>query len=196
MATAHMFVDYQNLHLTAWECFSRYGTPVHESLIHPAKFADRVAASWAAVNGAALDIQHIGIYRGLPDSRKESRQNSRVNKQHANWKRDTRVQVKARPLRYPRDWPDEKAQEKGVDVMLALDVVRCSLANSCDYIIVVTRDTDILPAIEMAEVEKPGAIIIATWDGSSSILRANPPVPTLRLGIQDYNRSRDTTHYS
>ena len=43
MATAHMFIDYQNLHMSAHEQFARFHEPVYQSLVHPAKFADRVA---------------------------------------------------------------------------------------------------------------------------------------------------------
>jgi len=194
VVTARVFIDYQNLHMTAWEQFSRYGEAKHDYLVHPVKFAERVAATWQADRGETLDVEKIALYRGLPDPRKERQMNSRVSRQHAAWKRDSRVEVNARPLRYPRDWPNERAQEKGVDVMLALAVVRCAISQSCDRIVVVTRDTDILPAIEMAEAEHPGSIIIATWDGSS-ILRPNVSVPTLRLNQQEFNRSRDTTTY-
>lgn len=34
-----------------------------------------------------------------------------------------RVQVFTRALRYPHDWPASKAEEKGIDVVLAVDFV-------------------------------------------------------------------------
>ncbi|HWI29865.1 MAG TPA: NYN domain-containing protein [Microbacterium sp.] len=195
MATAHVFVDYQNVHLSAFECFARYHEAKHDYLVHPARFADQVCAAWTTQHGEELTAEKITMYRGLPDPRKEGKANSRVLRQHSMWKRDTRVVVETRPLRYPRDWPDTRAQEKGVDVMMALAIVRCALAKSCDRIIVATRDTDMLPAIEMAEVENPGSIVIATWDGNS-VLRTTPPVPTVQLGQQAFNKSRDTNIYS
>jgi uncharacterized LabA/DUF88 family protein len=195
MTTAHVFIDYQNVHLSAWECFASYSTPRHESLIHPGKFADAVTAVWNEQNDDDLRAVRVFVYRGLPDPRREGRQNSRVNQQHSHWARDDRVTVNARPLRYPREWPDERAQEKGVDVMLALGVVRCAIDSECDRVIVATRDSDILPAIEMAEVEKPGSVIIATWDGGS-VLRAGSSVPIVRLDKRSYNRSRDTNRYN
>lgn len=194
MATAHMFVDYQNLHMSAHEQFARFHEPVYQSLVHPAKFADRVAAVWASESGETLVVDEIHVFRGLPDPRKQGTLNSKVSRHHSTWKRDGRVQIHTRPLRYPREWPDEKAQEKGIDVMLALGIVRCAIAGDCDRIIVVSRDTDLLPAVEMAEVERPGSIILATWDGSS-ILRPSATVPTIQLSQQEFNRSRDTTHY-
>ncbi len=180
MATAHMFVDYQNLHMSAHEQFARFHEPVYQSLVHPAKFADRVAAVWASESGETLVVDEIHVFRGLPDPRKQGTLNSKVSRHHSTWKRDGRVQIHTRPLRYPREWPDEKAQEKGIDVMLALGIVRCAIAGDC--------------AVEMAEVERPGSIILATGDGSS-ILRPSATVPTIQLSQQEFNRSRDTTHY-
>lgn len=188
-------MDYQNVHLSAHEQFEQYWTPKHEALIHPARYAEQVAAHWSKANDMQLTVDRVFAYRGLPDARKEPKLNSRVSRQHSAWQRDTRVTVAARPLRYPRDWPDEKAQEKGVDVMMALAIVRCALDASCDHIIIATRDTDMLPAIEMAEAERPGSVILATWDGGS-VLRLGGSIPTVRLSEAAYRRSRDTNNYS
>ena len=190
-----VLMDYQNVHLTAWESFTTYGTPVYEALINPGKFADQAAIAWRTATSEGLAVVKVLVYRGLPDPRKEGRLNSRVSRQNANWQRDSRVTVNTRPLRYPRDWPNEKAQEKGVDVMLALGLVRAALDGSFDRIIVATRDTDLLPAIEMAETEQSGRIILANWKGQST-LKPRGNIPSVVLGQSEYNRSRDTTNYS
>jgi len=117
-----------------------------------------------------------------------------VSRHHNSWERDTRVKINARPLRYPRDWPNERAQEKGVDVMLALGMVRCALDATCDRVIIASRDTDLLPAIEMCEAERPGCTIIATWE-TGSALRPEGGVDTLHMNRQAYNRSRDPHTY-
>ena len=41
-ATAAVIIDYQNIHLTAHDCFAPPGTPKHETLIHPLLFAEQV----------------------------------------------------------------------------------------------------------------------------------------------------------
>jgi len=194
VASAHLFIDYQNVHLSAWELFSPYGAPKHEFLVDPSRFATQVSAAWASESGESLEVSEIVVFRGLPDPRKEREMNSRVSRQHSAWRRDPRVRVNTRALRYPRDWPDERAQEKGVDVMLALAVVRCALAGDCDKVIVATRDTDILPAIEMASEEKPGCIMVASWEGGS-VLRAGADVHLIRLDKNAFARSRDTRKY-
>jgi len=37
-----VFLDYQNVHLTAHGLFAAYGTPVEKMLVHPAKIAERI----------------------------------------------------------------------------------------------------------------------------------------------------------
>ncbi len=46
---------------------------------------------------------------------------------------------------------DYKFQEKGVDVGLAVDIVADSLRNQVDHIILVSSDTDLVPAIKVAK---------------------------------------------
>lgn len=46
---------------------------------------------------------------------------------------------------------DYKFQEKGVDVGLAVDIVADSLKNQVDHIILVSSDTDLVPAIKVAK---------------------------------------------
>lgn len=45
---------------------------------------------------------------------------------------------------------DYKFQEKGVDVGLAVDIVADSLRNQVDHIVLVSSDTDLVPAIKVA----------------------------------------------
>jgi len=46
---------------------------------------------------------------------------------------------------------DYKFQEKGVDVGLAVDIVADSLRNRVDHIVLVSSDTDLVPAIKVAK---------------------------------------------
>ncbi len=54
----------------------------------------------------------------------------------------------ARDLRYPPDWPRRPAQEKGIDVALAVDFVTMVARGECDVAILFSSDTDLLPALE------------------------------------------------
>lgn len=46
---------------------------------------------------------------------------------------------------------DRKYHEKGVDVNIAVDILVATYENQCDHIILVSSDTDLLPAIKKAK---------------------------------------------
>ncbi|UIN31884.1 NYN domain-containing protein [Microbacterium binotii] len=194
MASAHLFIDYQNTHITGWENYAPWNTKPHEHLVHPGRFATEIEAQWLAQVGEDITIAQIHVFRGLADPRKQSTLNSAAQRQHRMWQLDPRTSVHTRALRYPRDWPTSKAQEKGVDVMLALAVVRCALARSCDRVLVSTRDTDILPAIDMAEVEHPGALGLVSWDATGALKPTNV-TPTVLLDAGSFAKSEDPNTY-
>lgn len=218
VATAQLFIDYQNLHFTAWECFTPYGTEVWQSLVHPGKFADQVREARLARHFPDVEITVIHVYRGLPSRRHEPTQHARVQRQASNWTRDRRVQMNLRPLRYPSDWPDSPAQEKGVDVQLAIEVVRATMnaesaaaraaelasgesdlasegAAEPEILIVATRDTDIVPALEIARASSAVKLELATWKGQSE-LKLSSKVRSVSLDKPAYSKSRDMTNYA
>lgn len=68
-----------------------------------------------------------------------------------------------RPLRYPYD-ENEPPQEKGVDVNVALGVVEHVLTQRCDVAVLMSNDTDLLPAIEtVARISSPYNVETASW---------------------------------
>ena len=68
---------------------------------------------------------------------------------------DNGVRFVTRTLKYPKNWPGERAREKVIDVRLAIDTV--TLAHEYDVAIVASRDTDLSPAVEhVATNLKPG----------------------------------------
>lgn len=194
MTTAHLFIDYQNVHFTAWECFTSYGAPVYDSLIHPGKFADQISASRDARGFEHIDFTRISVYRGLPSRRHEPGQHARVQRQASQWTKDRRVVVNLRPLRYPRDWPDTPSQEKGVDVHLAIEVAQAAMERSADVLVVATRDTDIVPALELAQNVEGVDLELATWVGQSE-LKLSRKARVVRLDKGGYSRSRDMNNY-
>ena len=194
MATAHLFIDYQNVHFTAWECFSAYGTPVWQSLVHPVKFAEQIRAARSAKGYDDIEFTKIHVFRGMPSRRNEPNQHARVQRQASNWTRDRRVMMNLRSLRYPRAWPDDAAQEKGVDVALAIGIVRASLEGHADVLVVATRDTDIVPALDLVQADGTSSLELATWAGQSQlVLSPKPNSVTLDKGA--FQRSRDTADY-
>jgi uncharacterized LabA/DUF88 family protein len=189
-----IFIDYQNLHLSAGEAFAPPGTPAHTMLIHPAKFADVLMQRRASYSRTG-QIQAIHVYRGQPSSAKESHAAARNKAQAAHWSRDRRVTMHTRTLRYPRNWPQDKAKEKGVDVKLACDFVRCALINRADTLILVSRDTDLVPALEMARDFARVDIEVAMWQGCSRLRLPKTQLWCTQLDGVDYLNSKDHKQY-
>ena len=66
-----------------------------------------------------------------------------------------------RALRYPPDWSAALAQEKGVDVALAVDFVKLAIEGEYDVGVMMSTDNDLLPALEVVRRYAPGRIHVA-----------------------------------
>ncbi len=159
-----VFLDYQNVHLVAAELFAPYGTPAHETIVHPLRVAERVVSKRRGDN----ELVAVRIYRGRPNPAHQPTNAAASDAQAAAWQRDRRVKVIRRNLKYPRDWPDTPAREKGVDVALAVDFVRMSMLKECDVAIVFSVDADIFPALEVAFHDTEPNTEIAAWSGTAA----------------------------
>ena len=100
-----------------------------------------------------------------------------------------------RTLRYPRNWPHDKAREKGVDVKLACDFVRCALTSSADTLILVSRDTDLVPALEMANALGHVDIEVAMWEHTSRLRLPGSVLWCTYLDGAAYVHSKDPKQY-
>lgn len=92
----------------------------------------------------------VRVYRGQPASTRDPKGYSANRRQTDAWRRlDTRVRVYNRPLRYYIDADGrERAQEKGVDVALAVDFVMAAAFGEFDTGVLMSGDTDLKPAFE------------------------------------------------
>jgi hypothetical protein len=111
--------------------------------------------------------------------------------------------VITRTLRYPLNWPVERAQEKGIDVSLAVDFVVMAVRGEYDVVIMST-DTDLKPALEALNTLKGNKAYprseVAAW--------SVPDAHSRRLAIdaanlwchwlskQDYDGLADPTDYN
>jgi len=115
------------------------------------------------------------------------------------------VTVFTRPLQYPLGWPNVKANEKGIDVQLALDMAVMAHRKEYDVAILMSLDTDLRPAIEsVADLArawgKPRAEV-AAWSMPNQQCRrlSLPGKRTIYchwISEQTYQTLRDNTSYS
>ena len=102
------------------------------------------------------DLTGVRVYRGQPIAGR-SREKARrfFDKQVSSWRQIPGVEVFTRPLRYHRAKnPDGTeywaAREKGVDVLMALDISIGARSDLFDVAIIASADTDLIPALEDA----------------------------------------------
>jgi uncharacterized LabA/DUF88 family protein len=164
----HLFVDYQNVHLSAHERFVPRGTPFQETQIHPAMFADAIA-NRRVLAGLSGELVEIHVFRGVPNADRQQRL-AAVNKAQASeWSRDPRVHMYQRPLRYPKSWPNTPAQEKGIDGWLMCEFFEHAVEQRADVLILASRDSDLLPVLEKVRTRGKVRIEVVTWDKCSRL---------------------------
>ena len=168
------------MHFSAREVFGGYGGAPEDTLVDPLIIAETIVKKRS--RPGVLDAVHV--YRGRPSPDRQPVPAAANDMRTSAWSRDRRVNVVRRPLRYPRDFGEvgctERPREKGVDVKLAIDLVRGSLEGSYDVAVLFSRDTDLLPAVEMVyqQHQRTGAgIELATWQGTSRLRLEGTQVP-------------------
>ncbi|MCY4193959.1 MAG: NYN domain-containing protein [bacterium] len=163
-----VFIDYQNVYHLARSAFGHEGSPDRNvGHVYPLKVGEMLCD----LGRSSLPDRELGgvrVYRGLPDARSGADLVRFTSRQIAGWQRSAGIVVKTRPLAYHQSTAGGRtvwrAQEKGVDVMLAVDVVDMARTDAYDTAVVFSADTDLLPALEAA-VEIGKRIETATWRG-------------------------------
>jgi hypothetical protein len=105
----------------------------------------------------------------MPDSTKDPKGYGAARRQMQGWRNEPNTEVLSRTLRYPGGWPTDKPQEKGVDVALAVDLVLMAVKKEFDVGVLVSNDTDLLPALEgvLALENSPVEVEVASWQPDS-----------------------------
>lgn len=193
-----VFLDYQNAYFSAREVFRPTGVLPEQYLIDPAKLA-RLLVRKRTMGGL---LQQVRVYRGRPEPRREARLTAATDRQAAAWGADPRVKVIRRTLWYPRDFGQpschEKPREKGIDVSLAVDMVRMAIKREYEVAILFSRDTDLLPAVEAVAELRAAHVEVATWAGTSQLRCRLPDGKLLwchKLSEADFQAVRDTRSY-
>jgi len=190
-----IFMDYQNVHLSVAEAFAPPGTPPSKTTLHPGQFGDAVMNARLRSQRAGV-LTAVHVFRGQASSDRERTLAAITKAQAANWRRDGRVTMHTRPLRYPPKWPDLPAREKGVDVMLAVHFVRAAIEGWADTLILASRDTDLVPAVEMAVAFGKAQIETCMWENCSRLrLGGGRNLWCTYLTGSDYLASKDKRQY-
>lgn len=204
--TAKVIIDYQNVHLTGHDTFAPNGVPKHESLVHPLLFAAQVievrnlVLATQAMRGLGPALKYelvsVDVFRGLPSNRDNPDGYRRNQAQKAEWTRDRRVSVTLRSLK--PTWVNGVLvpREKGVDVMVAIDLIRSADRHEADVLILASHDTDMEPALAAALEVSDVAIETAGWRGCRVLRVPGERVHHTALDGARFVRSRDRRDYT
>ena len=111
------------------------------------------------------------------------------------------VTIIHRELRYPRGWPAQRAQEKGIDTALAIDFVTMAVDGLYDIGVIMSTDTDLVPALEFVRSRFAGErhVAVAAWRSRDSRRRLSIPGVNVWchwLDRDDYDSVADPTNYN
>lgn len=192
-----VFIDSQNTYMRARECFFEEYDSHTCGQFHPLLLGRRLC------HHATEDRElcQARIYCGMPSNEKDRKGYGARRRQIARWNVDApTVHVVARPLRYPRNYPAEPAQEKGVDVELAVDFVTMAIRGEYDVGILMSEDTDLRPALEaVLRLDGGPRVEVASWRPRwTSPRNLTLPARTIFthfLSRDDYESVRDAKDY-
>jgi uncharacterized LabA/DUF88 family protein len=188
-----VFLDYQNVALTAHDRFGPAGTANRIANLDPVKLGTLITSRRNTASGLA----EVRVYRGLPSPRREPLAAGANTRQADAWERTRKITTVRRPLRYPRGWPAVPAQEKGIDVSLAIDMLRLALERTYDVGVLFSSDTDLVPALETLAELKLARFEVAAWKGTPRLRLPGTGLPWCHhLSRADYLTVVDPVDYT
>jgi uncharacterized LabA/DUF88 family protein len=189
-------IDWQNAYKSAREAFGWRDWPNEYGNFSPYAFGRLVAAGNG--RGDEGELTRVFVYRGLPSNRHDPEGYAANRRQSADWmaEQEEIVIPKLRPLRYSEGEPP---REKGIDVQLAIDAIELILKDRCDTVVILSHDTDLLPAVE-ALIRLGGAdsVETASWisERFQSRLRPRPAVFHHSLDVAAFGRIERRVNYA
>lgn len=194
-----VFIDAQNVYRDARRSFFQETDSSNLGQVDHAKLATLLAERGIAPPGKTRVLEECRVYVGIPSSARQPHANAARLRQKAAWEK-AGAKVFGRPLQYPKDWPQHKEQEKGVDVALAVDFVFNAARKNFDIGILVSTDTDLVPALEAGDslyrAWGTPKIEVASWKPSRKRLQVpGRPLWCHLLERADYDLVKDETRY-
>jgi uncharacterized LabA/DUF88 family protein len=195
-----LFIDYQNAYREARAAFRGLIDHPQRGQFDPFRLGELIAERNTR---APRELTQVRVYRGRPDRNRDPRTHGANVRQSVAQEVSGRnkVTVITRPLRYPADWPSHAAEEKGIDVALAVDFVMMAVRQEFDVGVIMSTDTDLKPALEavVSLGGNPRCEVVA-WNSPTSYWRRitvrGARLWCHRLNAQDYAAVADLTDYN
>ncbi|MFA5399704.1 MAG: NYN domain-containing protein [Dehalococcoidia bacterium] len=195
--TFTLFIDAQNVYNSTRRAFFSTEDSSCYGQIKPFELANLIASR--SPQGITRQLKEVRIYTGIPDGSKEPKTHSAYTRQTNIWRNEGAIVI-SRPLRYLSDWPDTRAQQKGIDVAIAVDFIGLAIDHAHDVGVMASLDTDLVPAIEFVQ-NRPGTkckIEIVGFDGGKHNKKALriPGVWCYWINKDDYLKIADLSSYA
>ena len=194
-----VFIDGMNLYNDARRAFHSETDHARFGQVAPHGFASLLVERGQANDGRLRRLEAVRIYRGMPSPKHQPDAYAAFRRQSATWVA-AGCDVLARPVRYPANWPQSKAEEKGVDVALAVDLLYHAYRHDYDLAIVASTDTDLVPALEaLCHLRRawgrPNLEVVSFRPGKKRLRVEGNKVFCHWLEEADYLAVQDTTNY-
>lgn len=197
-----MFVDYQNTYMGARRAFGEAGFT--DGQVYPRRLGIAVTQLGREVD-ASRQLEFVKVFRGEPSPAHSPTGQAACQRQVRFWAAQNCVEAVTRPLKYYADgWdpraqaPKWRAQEKGIDVLIALAMVTGAMKNEYDVAVLMSADTDLAPAVEQV-LECGKRVEVAAWksrDVRSRLALTGQNIWCHWLTKQWYERLHDPSDYT
>lgn len=188
-----VFMDYQNIHGMARRQFLPLGSDPADGHVFPHKVGEILTQR----RERDSELLEVRVYRGRPNPERQPGAARANDRQTSMWERSDQVTVIRRNLQYPADYPVSKANEKGIDVAIAVDLIRLGMTGYMDAAILFSSDNDLLPAVEVLAAMQHCHIEVASWSGAHRLRLAGTQRPWCHyLQEWDFTLARDMFDYS
>ncbi|MDR2974668.1 MAG: NYN domain-containing protein [Propionibacteriaceae bacterium] len=188
-----VFMDYQNVHGWARRQFLDLGADPSDGHVLPLKVGELLVSR----RDRDSELMEVRVYRGRPNPERQPGAARANDRQTGMWERSHLVSVIRRNLQYPPDYPASKATEKGIDVAIAVDMIRLGMSGYMDTAILFSSDNDLMPAVEVLWQMAACHVEVAAWAGAARIRFPGTQQPWCHhLNQTDFHAVRDTYDYT
>ena len=192
-----LFIDAQNVYNSARSSFFTKDDSSNYGQINPKLLADLIVSK--SPLSITRKLHEVRIYSGRPNANKDPTTHAAHMRQCIAWQK-CGATVITRDLRYPIDWPRSRAQEKGIDVAIAIDFVAFALDKTHHVGILASCDTDLVPALEFVNTKcgencKIEVVGFRNTDGERRLHVRGKNTWCYWIGRDEYNKIADLTSY-
>lgn len=206
MTRVKVFIDYQNCYHRARGAFGLQTAHPIEGHVRPLRLGHLLNVL-NRKHDPYRELVEVRVYRGEPTMKSHPLVQAAFQRQVAGWRtKEPVLQTFTRPMRYnPKAWDHtgretawDGGEEKGIDVLIALDMALGAERDQYDVGILMSSDTDLEPALD-AVIDAGKVVENAVWrpdHGYARPLKAKRSIWRHFLTGTHYASVADPTDYT